>query len=176
MLEATRPFGAPVRAYVSRFITHGVAREPWQERAYWRLRREIFCAELGLFASADRERDEHDAQAVPIVAVAHSAGTPEEVVGVVRTYATADGVWYGGRLGVAPAYRVRPQVGTGLIAAAVATASGHGCERFLAHVLAENVAYFRRHGFQARGELDVCGRRHVLMEASLARAARRRAA
>ena len=53
MLELTRPFGAPVRPYVSPLVTFGVAREPWQVRAYWQLRSEIFCGELALFADAE---------------------------------------------------------------------------------------------------------------------------
>jgi putative N-acetyltransferase (TIGR04045 family) len=168
VLEATRPFGAPVRAFVSPFITHGIARESWELDAYWQLRREIFCGELGVFAGPANERDPHDLRALPIVAVSHSAGNPEAVVGVVRIYAAEGGVWYGGRLGVAREYRVRPQVGSGLIACAVRSAAAHGCERFLAHVLAENVSYFARHHFRALGELELWGRRHVLMQADVA--------
>lgn len=167
MLEPTRPFGAPVRAFVSPFITCGIAREPWQLDGYWQLRREVFYEELGLFADAASERDAHDATALPIVALAHSAGTPEAVVGVVRVYAAESGVWFGGRLGVAAGYRVRTRVGAGLIACAVASAAARGCKTFLAQVLAENVPYFARQHFRALSELSVCGRRHVLMQAEL---------
>lgn len=168
MLEITRPFGAPVRAYVSPLIAHGVAREAWEIDAYWQLRREIFCAELNIFAGPANERDPHDLRAVPIVAVSHSAGNPEAVVGVVRIYPADAGVWYGGRLGVVREYRARPQVGSGLIACAVRTAAAQGCTRFLAHVLAENVTYFRRHQFRVLNEVELWGRPHVLMQADLA--------
>jgi putative N-acetyltransferase (TIGR04045 family) len=167
MLEPTRPFGAPVRAFVSPLVTCGVAREPWQLSGYWQLRREVFCEELGLFTDAAAERDAHDLAALPIVALAHSAGTPEGVVGVVRVYAAEGGVWFGGRLGVAAGYRARTRVAAGLIACAVASARAAGCEAFLAHVLIENAAFFERQHFRALSELSVCGRPHVLMRAEL---------
>jgi len=169
MLELTRPYGAPVRGFVSAYITHGVAREPWQLAAYWQLRRQVFCNELAIFAGAADERDEHDAHAIPIVALAHSAGSPESVVGVVRIYAANSGVWFGGRLGVDAAYRVQRQVGVGLIRAAVETADALGCERFFAHVLATNVPYFMRQRFRPLCEVELHGQRHVLMEAQLPR-------
>jgi putative N-acetyltransferase (TIGR04045 family) len=168
VLETTRPFGAPVRRYVSPFIAFGVAREAWEIDAYWQLRREIFCQELEIFAGPANERDPHDTRALPIVAVSHSAGNPEAVVGVVRVYPVEGGTWYGGRLGVSRDYRVRPQVGSGLIGAAVRTAAAHGCKRFLAHVLAQNGSYFARHHFRALGELELWGRPHVLMQADMA--------
>lgn len=167
MLELTRPYGAPVRSFVSAQVTHCVASEPWQLAAYWQLRRQVFCEELGMFAGAEEERDEHDALAVPIVALAHSAGGPESVVGVVRIYAAEGGVWFGGRLAVARAYRVQRQVGSGLIYTAVRSAAALGCRCFLAHVLAPNVAYFMRHRFRPLHELSLHGQRHMLMEAEL---------
>lgn len=169
MLELTRPYGAPIRSFVSSLVTHTPATEPWHHAAYWRMRREIFCEELGLFAGAVEEHDALDAYATPIVALSHSAGTPESVVGIVRIYAADGGVWFGGRLGVERVYRKRPQVGAGLIACAVRTAAAHGCERFLANVLACNVAYFRRHHFHPLAEVELHGQPHVVMEADIAR-------
>jgi putative N-acetyltransferase (TIGR04045 family) len=167
MLEITRPFGAPVRAFVAAFVKFDVAREAWEERAYWAMRRAIFCDETGLFASAGEERDAHDLGATPIVAVAHSGGAPADVVGIVRIFEDSPGVWYGGRLGVAAQYRARVSVGTGLIKAAVGSAKAQGCQRFLATVLLDNVAYFKRHHFDVIGTSDVCGRPHRLMQADL---------
>jgi len=167
MLEATRPYGAPVRPFLSPQVLCGLACEPWQLSAYWALRREVFCEETGLFATGEAERDAEDTHALPIVALSHSAGSPEEVIGVVRIYAAGGGVWHGGRLAVARPYRVRPAVGSGLIRAAVTTALAAGCERFVATVLASNVDYFRRRGFCALSALEVCGRPHQRMEARL---------
>jgi putative N-acetyltransferase (TIGR04045 family) len=167
MLELTRPYGAPVRPFVASYISYGLARETWQAQGYWALRREIFCRETNLFAAPDAERDEHDVDALPLVATAHCAGNPESVVGVVRIYETEPGLWYGGRLGVTAGYRARGQVGARLIETAVTSAAALGCRRFLATVLMPNVEYFRRYHFAPLGELEVCGRAHMLMQADL---------
>jgi putative N-acetyltransferase (TIGR04045 family) len=167
MLESTRPYGAPVRPFMAAQVSYGVAREAWQERGYWALRREIFCAETQLFSSAGEERDLHDAAALPIVALAHSAGNPEDVVGIVRIFEAQPGRWYGGRLGVARRYRAHRHVGGGLIQTAVGTAKGLGCREFLATVLASNGAYFERHDFHTLDRIEVCGRPHLLMQADL---------
>ncbi|HTU61852.1 MAG TPA: MSMEG_0567/Sll0786 family nitrogen starvation N-acetyltransferase [Polyangiales bacterium] len=167
MLELTRPYGAPVRSFVSAYVTHAVASEAWQVAAYWQLRSQVFCEELRIFAGPAEERDEQDAHAVPIIALAHSAGSPESVVGVVRIYAAGGGVWFGGRLGVAAAYRTQRHVGSGLISTAVRSAAALGCERFLAHVLAANVPYFMRHRFRPLRDVEMHGQKHVLMEAQL---------
>ena len=167
MLEPTRPYGAPVRAFVAAFVTFEVAREAWQERAYWQMRHAIFCEETSLFASPGEERDAHDSGALPIVAIAHSAGTPADIVGIVRIFEQEPGVWYGGRLGVAAQYRTRPSVGAGLIRSAVGQAKARGCQRFLATVLLENARHFQRHHFRALAPSVVCGREHVLMQAEL---------
>ena len=167
MLELTRPYGAPVRPFLAAHVTCGVAREAWQLRGYWSLRREIFCAETRLFGSAGQERDRYDDEALPIVALAHSAGNPDEVVGIVRIFETEPGVWYGGRLGVARRYRSHRFVGGSLIDAAVGSGKGLGCRQFLATVLQENGAYFQRHHFDVLDRLEVCGRPHLLMQADL---------
>lgn len=168
MLEPTRPYGAPIRAYTSAAVSIRVAQLPWHLRGYWALRREIFCRETALFGSHASERDEHDAAAIPIVALSHCAGAEHEVVGVVRVYQLEEDVWYGGRLGVSAAYRAHGRVGAGLIATAVGTAKGLGCRRFLATILESNVAYFERNHFVAIAPTSVCGRPHVLMQAELA--------
>jgi putative N-acetyltransferase (TIGR04045 family) len=167
MLEATRPYGAEIRAFTSAAISFQPAEAAWQLRGYWALRREIFCEETGLFASQVGERDEHDRHASPIVALAHCAGHALDVVGVVRIYESEPGVWYGGRLGVSRAYRRRPRVGSGLIRTAVGSARARGCREFLATVLAENASYFARQHFAPVVQLTLHGRAHVLMRAEL---------
>jgi hypothetical protein len=57
MLELTRPYGAPIRAYASAAVSFRVATQAWQLRGYWALRREIFCRETSLFGSDASERD-----------------------------------------------------------------------------------------------------------------------
>jgi len=166
VLDAIHPWGGAVRSYLSREVTAQVAAESWQIEAYFRLRGEIFRDEQRLFAGSDA--DEYDATATPIVAMSHIAGMLDEVIGVVRIYETAPGVWYGGRLGVSSRYRRLGAVGTALIDTAVSTAHGAGCQRFFATVQSQNVRYFEHHHFRVLEPISVCGRPHALMEADLA--------
>ena len=57
-----------------------------------------------------------------------------------------ENTWFGGRLGVAHAYRRVCAVGTALITEAVSTAHSRGCQRFLATVQEANARYFEREG------------------------------
>jgi putative N-acetyltransferase (TIGR04045 family) len=166
MLDGSCPWGHPPRPFLSQDIAAEVASEPWQREAYFRLRQEIFAREQGLFADSDI--DARDAQATPIVALARVLGVHSEVVGVVRIYPAGEGLWYGGRLGVAHQYRRVGAVGGALIQTAVSTAHAWGCTRFLATVQPQNVRYFERYHFRQEGEIEVCGRPHALMRAKLA--------
>jgi len=147
-------------------IVARLANEPWQLLGYRELRRAIFAEEQGLFADSDF--DEHDAQALPIVAESQIAGMADRVVGVVRIFCSEPGTWYGGRLGVRREFRRFGAIGTALIATAVSTAHGRGCRRFLATVQLANVRYFERHHFRVLREVSVLGRPHQLMQADLA--------
>jgi len=168
MLDRVYPWGKPVRAQVAQRIHAEVASEPWQVTAYFRLRREIFAVEQGIFADSDR--DALDAHATPIVAQGEIAGMPDGVVGVVRIYRDLErDTWFGGRLGVSRAYRRVGAVGSALITEAVSTAHGWGCRRFLATVQEANVRYFEHHHFRRLEALELLGRPHFLMEADLAR-------
>ena len=160
MLTASPPPGAP------RFETR-VARTPGERAAYFALRRAIFCAEQGLFALDDR--DDCDETAVPIVCVgAEAPGAPPRVVGVVRVWEEARGDWWGGRLGVDPAFRTVGAVGRWLVQTAVGSARAWGAHRFRATVQRANVPFFRRLRWQTRDELQLFGTPHHLMEADLA--------
>jgi putative N-acetyltransferase (TIGR04045 family) len=165
LLDATHPWGRPVRASLGASVEAELATEPWQFDAYFALRKTIFCDEQRLFVETDR--DEVDAVAEHLVAMSQIGGMPDRVVGVVRIYRDAGDTWFGGRLGVQRDYRRFGIVGSVLIAAAVSTAHAHGCRRFFATVQIANVAYFERHHFAPRGPLTVCGEPHELMEADL---------
>ncbi|MEO6600076.1 MAG: MSMEG_0567/Sll0786 family nitrogen starvation N-acetyltransferase [Polyangiaceae bacterium] len=167
MLDRVHPWGKPVRAQTARSIRAELAREPWQMRAYFQLRREIFAAEQGIFEETDR--DGYDDHASAIVAQGEIAGMPDGVVGVVRIYQEGDDTWYGGRLGVSRAYRRVGAVGTALITEAVSTAHGWGCRRFLATVQEVNVRYFEHHHFRTLQAIELHGRPHFLMQAELER-------
>lgn len=146
--------------------TFEVAQLPQDIRAYFRLRRAIFCEEQGLFANDDV--DEIDAIAYPIIAVEHDILAGRQIIGVVRIYEAESRLWYGGRLGVHPRYRRVGQIGKGLIHKAVTTANSWGCDRFLATVQLQNVRFFRRLHWDSLSKLTLCDRPHHLMEANLA--------
>ena len=143
-----------------------------QEQAdYFRLRKEIFCDEQGMFEQHDR--DSIDNQAYPIVAISHhpattNPDTPQSVVGVVRIYEEEPRLWYGGRLGVHPDFRRVGRIGKGLIQKAVTTANTWGCDRFLATVQLQNVRFFTRLHWNSLKEIEILGHPHHLMEADLA--------
>ena len=143
-----------------------VAAEPWQVRAYFALRRAVFCHEQHLFAGTDRDAD--DCRATPIVAVSSAAVADDDVVGTVRIHETSPGVWFGSRLAVDADWRGVPALAAGLVRCAVTTARGRGCHTFLATVQRQNVPLFRRLHWHPLGDVDVCGRPHQLMRADLA--------
>ncbi len=163
MLDPVRPWGGVIRAYRSRDVVTRVCDAPWQLAGYWKLRCDVFVREQRLFGVSDR--DARDAVAYPIVALASTAGMPDEVVGVVRIYPEAPGIWYGGRLGVTHAYRRHGIVGEKLIKTAVGTARALGCQRFLATVQQANVRYFEHHRFDVLEAIEICGTPHCLMAA-----------
>jgi putative N-acetyltransferase (TIGR04045 family) len=167
MLDCIHPWGKPVRAQTAHHIVAELAREPWQIRAYFQVRREIFAQEQGLFEGSDR--DAYDDHAIAIVAQGEIAGMPDGVVGVVRIYQEGEGTWYGGRLGVSRAYRRVGAVGSALITEAVSTAHARGCRRFLATVQEANARYFEHHHFQRLQAMELLGRPHFLMQADLER-------
>lgn len=129
--------------------------------AYFALRQTIFCHEQALFA--DQDIDEFDPVAYPIVAL----DPTDQIVGVVRIYEIAPGIWYGGRLGTHPDYRKGWQIGKGLIYKAVTTANTWGCTQFLATVQLQNVRFFQRLHWQSLQEVSLCDRPHHQMAADL---------
>lgn len=129
---------------------------------YFRLRHNIFVQEQKIFPETDM--DHYDRSAVHIVAIDKATG---RVVGAVRCYREKEDTWFGGRLGVAPAYR-NGQVGPGLVRLAVKTVRSNGCKRFLAYIQPQNVRFFERLGWKTVGEpVTYQGFPHQLMEADL---------
>lgn len=143
-----------------------LAQSPQDLRGYFELRQAIFCQEQELFE--DKDKDDIDTTAYPIVAIDPAAPPDQQVVGVVRIYETQDRLWYGGRLGVHADYRRVGRIGKGLIYKAVTTANTWGCDRFLATVQLQNVRFFQRQHWDSLEEIQICDRPHHLMEADLA--------
>ncbi len=161
-----------------------IAREREELEGYWALRRAIFCEEQKIFRGSDC--DAIDDQAIPIICETIIAGMPDAVVGVVRIDEREPGVWHGSRLGVAedfrsvkrlslgvgmrnhqPMHRGLGALGAGLIYKAVSTAHALGCREFFATVQHQNARFFQRLHWEALGELDLHGLRHVRMKADL---------
>lgn len=164
MFERVVPFISPSVAIVR-------AHDRWHLSGSFQLRRQVFCAEQGVFEQDDA--DEHDARALTIVALSSLAGMQDRVVGTVRIFEAEDPadpaqrVWFGGRLAVAPEYRRSSSVGDRLTVAAVASALALGARRFLATVQEPNIGFFERHSFAVLSRLALHGRPHALMEADL---------
>jgi len=129
------------------------------------LRRAVFCIEQGIFLQDDR--DAVDTQAQLLVALACEAGIAGQVVGTVRIHEASPGVWWGSRLAVHPAFRSLGQLGATLIRLAVSRAHAQGCQRFMAHVQAQNGPMFEKLRWQPRQELAIHGRPHLEMQADL---------
>ncbi|MHC6226158.1 MSMEG_0567/Sll0786 family nitrogen starvation N-acetyltransferase [Pseudomonas sp. X10] len=140
------------------------AAEAWERTGYYALRRAVFSEEQRLL---EQDKDERDFQAIPIVAVAHHCGIPEQVIGAVRIYTTAPGVWYGGRLCVERRYRRHGMIGKALVNEAVSRAIDLGCQTFLATVQHANEGYFHSLHWDTLEPIELLGQPHVLMQARL---------
>jgi putative N-acetyltransferase (TIGR04045 family) len=142
------------------------ATEAWERREAAALRRQVFCAEQGIFARDDR--DDIDATAIPLVVISSLGIAPHEVVGTVRIHEAEPGVWWGSRLAVAADYRRIGALGSSLIRLAVGSAHARGCRRFYAHVQSQNALLFRRLHWRTIEEVELRGRPHHFMQADLA--------
>lgn len=141
------------------------AHAPWMKIGAERLRARVFVQEQGVFAGHDR--DATDAVALPLVAIAEDATGGSRIVGTVRIHEPEPGIWWGSRLAVAPEWRRVGKLGSELIRLAVGTARARGAREFHAHVQRQNVPLFRRLHWQVTAEVDLHGRPHAHMLASL---------
>lgn len=151
--------------YRSHDIIVKVADTPWEQKAYYTLRQQVFSKEQKILPV--NEKDSQDFRAIPIVAVASSWGVNDSVVGAVRIYTVGDNVWFGGRLCVSRAYRGFREIGKALINEAVSRAKDIGCKQFLANVQIQNENYFQRLYWKTIEHIEVEKRPHVRMEAIL---------
>lgn len=155
----------PFRPFTAAEFRVKYATEAWEKRGAARLRRQVFCAEQGLF-----EGDDHDGIddiATPIVALSLLGVAAGDVVGTVRIHEEAPGLWWGSRLAVAADHRSVGSLGPALIRLAVSSAHARGCTRFLAHVQSQNGLLFRRMRWRIVEEIELLGRPHLKMEADL---------
>ena len=155
----------PFRPFVSSAFTVKFATEAWERRGAAALRRQVFCAEQGLFGEDDR--DALDEVAITIVALSSYAVAPDAVVGTVRIHEAEPGLWWGSRLAVAADHRRVGDLGASLIRLAVSSAHARGCTIFRAHVQSQNALLFRRLHWTANRDLELQGRPHKEMQADL---------
>jgi len=128
-------------------------------QACYAIRRQVFIDEQQLFDADDR--DEYDEHAIHYVAIARGA-----IIGTVRIYLDADGLWWGGRLAVLKRHRGR--AGRLLIQACVERVRREGGPQFRACVQQDNVAFFKTLGWLPVGQVvSVRNRPHQIMEAPL---------
>lgn len=166
------------------FIDINIPSNYKQLDGYYKVRKDIFCEEQQLFTKTDF--DSNDLKAIPIIAMNHYLGAPDQVVGVVRIYEEDKGEWFGGRLGVIKEYRTfskfvcphlfksrdisalyHMSIAAGLIYRAVSLANHLGCHKFSAHVQEQNVKLFKRLHWNVISEVEQQGMKHFLMEAEL---------
>lgn len=154
----------------SGFLVRAAAQE-WERREAHALRRAVFCIEQGLVfdGKVGDDRDAVDEHAQLLVAMSCIGGMPDQVVGTVRIHREPErpDVWWGSRLAVHAAFRHQGQIGMTLIRLAVGSAHAQGCSAFHAHVQAQNVSMFERLNWRSLAEVDLLGRPHAHMLASL---------
>ena len=141
------------------------ASDAWERASSFRLRRDVFCREQGIFESDDL--DDFDDRAETIVAVDYIIGMTDRVVGTVRIVDLGAGHWHGSRLAIERQYRDVYGLGRALVHRAVTTATGRGATEFVATVQRANVPFFRRLAWDAIDELDLHGHPHTRMRADL---------
>jgi putative N-acetyltransferase, MSMEG_0567 N-terminal domain family len=131
-------------------------------QAYYAIRKKFFVDDQGLFEASDVEPIDHDPRTIHIVA---ACSPPGDVIGVVRCYPGADGVWFGGRLAVVQEYRAsRLLVGRALVRTAEELVREQGVEVFLGHIQLPTVRFFEHIGWVKVGEpQEYAGRLHQLM-------------
>lgn len=142
-----------------------LADSAWEIDQARRLRRAVFCIEQGVFVGDDTDSVDEHAQL--LVAVSTVGGMADQVVGVVRIHAAVDGLWWGSRLAVHPAFRQYSHLGASLIKLAVSIAHARGAQIFLAFVQSQNRVFFEKLHWRALREEQRFGRPHCLMQAEL---------
>jgi putative N-acetyltransferase (TIGR04045 family) len=133
-----------------------------ERAAHFRIRRQVFVAEQGLFSGRGGDRDAHDDDPATI----HVIGLADGVVcGTVRLYPRpgVPGRWKGDRLAVLPGHR-HHGLGAPLVRFAVATAGSRGGQEMEAYIQPANVTFFEWLGWRRIGGLvGYAGIPHQLM-------------
>lgn len=161
------PFSDPSdagEAGADRTVRCRLVASEFERDLHYRIRREVFCGEMGVFAEDDR--DGHDADPLTRLVIGLCG---QVAAGAVRLYPLdGEGLWQGDRLAVLPAFR-KAGLGAPLVRFAVRTAGALGGSWMVAHVQPQNVAFFRRLGWEPVGSPETyVGLPHQQMRIRLA--------
>lgn len=162
-LELVSPFLASAdqirRAGATSQLSCRAAATNDERTLHWRIRREVFVREQGVFDADDLDRFDRREETV------HALGLCGPVaVGTVRFYPLDEpGLWKGDRLAVLPRFR-RFGLGGPLVRFAVRTAGMLGGKQMIAYIQPQNVAVFEHLGWIGTGPLvDYVGQPHQKM-------------
>ena len=111
-----------------------VARTTNEINEYYKIRKDVFVKEQGVFSNSDI--DKHDKDSIPIIATYDS-----QIVGAVRCYPKTSKTWFGGRLAVTKEFR-KYKVGILLVQKAVEIMNNHSdAETFFATIQLQNARF-----------------------------------
>ena len=166
MTSAERGPGTPEGSEpVRRSLVCRIAATVEELDAHFSIRQESFVQRQGLFAGTDRDEHDSDPRTMHLVAVCVPTG---EICGSVRCYVNSEGIWYGGRLVVAPAWRQsKLKIAPALVRAAEEHVRATGSDTFLAYIQCRYVKLFEHVGWVRIGdEVEYAGTPHQLMRPS----------
>ncbi|WP_022666202.1 MSMEG_0568 family radical SAM protein [Desulfospira joergensenii] len=139
------------------------ARNRAERAEAFRIRREVFVLEQGLFDGSDQ--DENDGDSIHLV-----ARQKKRIIGTVRIYRDPDKTpdkWIGGRLAVEKNFRAG-SAGSALVREAMKRVKKKGCREFLAHIQEKNIPFFLHLGWKPVEPVRLhFGRPHQKMQADL---------
>jgi putative N-acetyltransferase (TIGR04045 family) len=130
--------------------------------AHYAIREASFVRHQGLFDGSDVDAHDCDPRTMHLVAVCEPTG---QVAGAVRCFVREDGVWFGGRLVVAEAFRAsKLRVAPALVRAAEENVRAAGAKTFLAYIQCRYAKLFEHIGWvRIGGEVEYAGTPHQLM-------------
>ncbi len=130
----------------SGIICHS-ARNSHERNEAFRIRRQVFVDEQGMFSDSDV--DENDSESILLV-----AETDSKIIGTVRVFPgkTRSGHWIGGRLAVQKEYRTG-RTGSLLVKEAMKRVKKKGCTVFTAEIQEKNVRFFKKLGWEPVGPI-----------------------
>lgn len=142
-------------------VCHSARNQSEKSQAF-KIRREVFVREQGLFIVSDQ--DDNDLDSIHLV-----AKLKERIIGTVRVYQEdkASDHWIGGRLAVKKNFR-DTRAGSNLVKEAMKRVQKKGCTVFTAHIQEKNIPFFLKLGWTPMEPVKPhFGQPHQKMQANL---------